>query len=140
VSGIPKAVSRRYSLTPPPPGSEPDWPTIILAHFEDLAARGGSLPSTAELAETFGVQRAAMQMYIRALSMRGQLDVVRDRKNGRLAVYAPDGLWRLEKAKRSGVNATRPARRCLCCRKLWEPPHKQRWLCDKCTTLEVMGS
>lgn len=120
-----------------------DWPGIVLTQLARLGARGEALPTNDGLADLFGIATNDLQKYMRILELRGQINVVRDNRNERLAVYPADGSWRLERKSRGGQRIQTTARRCIgpeCGGILWHPPHPNRWLCHRCTNSEVMGS
>jgi hypothetical protein len=127
---------RKYSLN----SGGGIWPNLMLDKLAEMGKRGEPLPTVPMLMDALGLGIRETQTLLQLLEARGSIHVTRDQRNERLAIYAPDGSWRLERRRRGGVPQKAPARRCLCCRRLWEPPHKQRWICDLCRDNEVMGS
>lgn len=108
------------------------------------ARRGEPCPSSETIADALGLMSRQQATNVLRRAVEAGLITVRYSANQqRRVVSAPDGSWSTADERASSyrlrgcpaappAQAAVPPRRCLGCRRLFQPEHRHRFLCDPC--------
>jgi hypothetical protein len=97
---------------------------MLVRYLRAEAAAGRPIPAMSEIATAVGLADTNNMPELLREGQQGGFFVVHHGRNGITAIEAPDGSWRAERGREAV-----PQRRCLRCRRIFQPEHRTNFLC-----------
>ena len=109
---------------------------VLLWRLEDLirlaAAKGERFPPVAEVTYEIDAHSESDVYCLLAAGEKRRLWRIVRTHSTFVEVHAPDGSWRTATWDEWQRTQRVPDRKCLCCRKVFAPPSRFRFMCDWC--------